>query len=130
MQFYPTCIRRYQEVKVDITDRDPVQALRDALPLGAQQDIYRFRLTGMRRESLNAAALAALVKGKFFSVQLLDETRQETGLWDRLEEDNLTGLFLRNLKTRMDNATPEELPLLEQAARYGLCALEGREEPR
>ena len=92
---------------------------------------HRFRFVGERREeSLNLGYLSARVEKKFFDVQLQDATRLETGLWDRLEEDNLTGLFLRNLKTRMEQASPEELPLLERAARFGLCALEGREEPR
>ena len=51
-------------------------------------------------------------------------------LWDRLEEDNLTGLFLRNMKKRMEIAAPEDLAMLERAAWFGLSALEGREEPR
>lgn len=131
LEFVPLCKRRYQDLVLDVTGKDPAALLREALPPDAQRDIYRIRLVGERREeTLNLAALTAQVAGKCYEVQLLDATRLETGLWDRLGEDNLTGLFLRNIKARMEQAAPEELPLLERAARFGLCALEGREEPR
>jgi len=131
MEFLPICARRYRDTSVDVTDRDPAEALGSALPPEETGDICRFRLTGRRREeALDLKALTALAQGRFFDVQIVDETRMETGLWDRLEEDNLTGLFLRNLKTRLDAAAPEERALLERAARFGLAALEGREEPR
>ena len=131
LEFVPLCKRRYREITVDVTGKAPAAALREALPADIREDICRFRLVGERKEeTLNQGALYALLAGKCFDVQLLDATRLETGLWDRLEEDNLTGLFLRNIKTRMEQASPEELPLLERAARFGLCALEGREEPR
>ena len=127
----PLCRRRYWDIPVDVTGKDPADALLEAIPLGSGQDICRFRLVGERKEdALNMGYLYAQVEKKFFDVQLQDATRLETGLWDRLGEDNLTGLFLRNLKTRMEQASPEELPLLERAAWFGLCALEGREEPR
>lgn len=131
MEFVPLCQRRYWDIPVDVTGKDPAAALLEAIPLGSGQDICRFRLVGERKEdALNLGNLYAQVEKKFFDVQLQDATRLETGLWDRLGEDNLTGLFLRNIKTRMEQASPEELPLLERAARFGLCALEGREEPR
>lgn len=131
MEFVPLCKRRYWDIPVDVTGVDPAAALLRALPAGAGADICRFRLVGERKEEgLNQAALYALLGNKCYEVQIQDATRLETGLWDRLEEDNLTGLFLRNMKARMDQAAPEELPLLERAARFGLCALEGREEPR
>ena len=48
----------------------------------------------------------------------------------RAGEDTLTGLFLRTMRKRLDEAPEEEKPGLERALRFGLAALEGREEPR
>ena len=131
MEFVPICARRYQEVLVDVTGKEPAAAILDAIPAGSGQDIYRFRLTGERKDTeLDLRALNALVEKKFFDASVMDNTLLEIGLWDRLEEDNLTGLFLRNMKKRMENAAPEDLATLERAAWFGLSALEGREEPR
>ena len=131
MEFVPICARRYQEVLVDVTGKEPAAAILDAIPAGSGQDIYRFRLTGERKDTeLDLRALNALVEKKFFDASVMDNTLLEIGLWDRLEEDNLTGLFLRNMKKRMETAAPEDLATLERAAWFGLSALEGREEPR
>ena len=50
-------------------------------------------------------------------------------MWDRQGEDTLTGLFLQTMARRLAQAPAEERPLLERAVRFGLAALEGREEP-
>ena len=116
---------------MDVTGKEPAAAILDAIPAGSGQDIYRFRLTGERKDTeLDLRALNALVEKKFFDASVMDNTLLEIGLWDRLEEDNLTGLFLRNMKKRMETAAPEDLATLERAAWFGLSALEGREEPR
>ncbi|MFQ9411728.1 MAG: hypothetical protein ACLR1T_12690 [Evtepia gabavorous] len=47
-----------------------------------------------------------------------------------MEEDTLTGLFLRAMAQRLQESAPSERPLLERAVRFGLAALEGREEPQ
>ena len=50
-------------------------------------------------------------------------------MWDCAGEDTLRGLFLRRLKARFDAAqTEEERVKLEQAARWGLAALDNAEE--
>ncbi|MFR4757253.1 MAG: hypothetical protein ACLT9P_03370 [Evtepia gabavorous] len=47
-----------------------------------------------------------------------------------MEEDTLTGLFLRATGPAPPGGRPSERPLLERAVRFGLAALEGREEPQ
>ena len=47
-----------------------------------------------------------------------------------MEEDTLTGLFLQSMYQRLTQASPAQRPLSERAVRFGLAALEGREEPR
>ena len=131
LEFVPVCRRRYEELSLDVTGREPESVLLDAVPADSTQHIYRFRLTGERAgEAPDTRALAALLADRFFDVQVADDTVPAMDLWERLEEDTLTGLFLRNMKKRLENAAPEERVLLERAARFGLAALEGREEPR
>ena len=131
LEFIPLAQRRYEEIAVDITGKDADAALLETVPAGSEAHIYRFRLTGERvGDAPNVSALTAMLADKFFDVQVVDDTVPATDLWERLEEDTLTGLFLRNMKKRLDTATGEERALLERAARFGLAALEGREEPR
>ncbi len=131
MRFVPTCRRRYEEITVDVTDREPAEALLAAIHADSGENIVRFRLTGERRGGApDERALETALSARFFDVQVRDETVPAVDLWARLEEDNLTGLFLRGIRARLDTAAPEERPLLERAARFGLAALEGREEPR
>ena len=50
-------------------------------------------------------------------------------MWERAGDDTLRGLFLMKLKKRFDAAGTEEQRLaIEQAARWGLAALDKREE--
>lgn len=131
LEFVPIGQRRYEEIALDVTGKEPEAVLRDAVPADSTQHIYRFRLTGERQgEAPDCKALTGLLADKFFDVQVVDETVPAVDLWERLEEDTLTGLFLRNMKKRLETAPPEEHALLERATRFGLAALEGREEPR
>lgn len=109
-----------------------------SLPLGADlagaltdfsNDYVRLTLTG-EGEAPDLSALRAQLEGMCRAVELRDETTRPREVWARLEEDTLTGHFLREMAQRMDVAAAEERPLLERALAYGLAALEGREEPR
>ena len=57
----------------------------------------------------------------------MDRTRLPRDLWERRGEDALTGLFLRTMWDKC-REQPED-PVCQLAARYGLAALEGGEEP-
>ena len=76
------------------------------------------------------AILTALASGYFYSASVTDQTVLGRSLWARMEEDTLTGLFLRNMRQRLDGAAEADKPTLERAIRFGLAALEGREEPK
>ena len=49
-------------------------------------------------------------------------------LWGRAEEDNLTGLFLREMRRRLEAAEEEDRANILLATRFGLAALEGGED--
>lgn len=129
MDFLPLGGRRYWELPLDVTGISPADAVEALLPRLSSRDSYRLILTGTCEE-VEEASLLALAAPHCFSVALLDRTRPPEDLWARRTEDTLTGLFLRTLRDRLDRATPEELPVLERALRFGLAALEEREAPR
>ena len=130
LDFLPLAHRRYHQSDLDITGQDPDQALRTFLAQADPQDILRICLTGERQETLDLAALTALAAPQAYHVTLKDETFLPQALWARKEEDTLTGLFLRTMAGKIAEASPEERPFLERALRFGLAALEGREEPK
>ena len=126
----PVCIsrRRYEVLNVNVTGSDPLLAIHSQLPDETARDIYRIVLSGevdsppdLRRLELNLGEL-------FYALQLRDETRLRQDLWERAGEDSLRGLFLKKLREAAEGASPERQKLIEQAARWGLAALDHREE--
>ena len=130
LAFASLCTRRYLIQEVDVTGREIEEAVRAALPEQVSPDLCRIILTGERSEEPNLSALLALAAPHYYSVSLRDHTRLRQDLWKRAEEDTLTGLVLRDLKRRMEEApSEEERASLELAARFALAALEHREDP-
>ena len=127
LEFIPFAPRRYQSVTADITDRDPADAVRQALDPDCGQDICRVLLTGSRRENFSLSALTSELSGLCAALELTDETYPEEDVWARCGEDSLRGLFLQNLRARYDGADEEEKRQLLQAARFGLAALDNRD---
>lgn len=127
LEFIPFASRRYQSVTADITDRDPADAVRQALDPDCGQDICRVLLTGSRRENFSLSALTSELSGLCAALELTDETYPEEDVWARCGEDSLRGLFLQNLRARYDGADEDEKRQLLQAARFGLAALDNRD---
>ena len=127
-QFVPLAARQYHIQEVDITGcADPAQAVLDALPPQARQDVCRVLLTGRRgEEGLDLGRLSADLAPQFFGLTLYDRTRVEQDVWARAEEDTLTGLFLRDMAQRC-RAEPDN-ETLQLAVRFGLAALENGED--
>ena len=121
-------LRRYEKLLVNVTGTDPLLAVHSQLPDDTARDIYRIVLCGevdtppdLQRLQLNMSEL-------FYALQLRDETRLRRSVWDRAGEDSLRGLFLKKLREEAEGASPERRQLIEQAARWGLAALDHREE--
>ena len=132
LEFVPLARRRYLTPRLDITGRSPEQALQDLMEQANPQDILRITLEGERDpdHEPDLTALTALASGYFYSASLYDHTILSRAIWSRMSENTLTGLFLQAMRRRMDASPAEEQPVLERAIRFGLAALEGREEPR
>jgi len=125
-QFVPTCRRQYRMEPLELADG---QVPAD-FPAGDSPDLVRLLLRGERARPLNLARLTERWAESFFYLELRDETTLPRDLWERGSEESLTGLFLREMRARLDKATEEERPGLLLAARFGLAALEGGEDIR
>ena len=126
-EFIPLGKRRYEILTVDLTGKeDAFAAIRAALPQNTKEHIYRILLTGERPADLDLPQLTRALEGDFFGLTLRDQTKAPQKLWDRMEEDTLTGLFLREMARRCKEEPENET--LQLAVRFGLAALEGGED--
>ena len=123
-KFVPICKRQYRIETVNVNDFSA------ALPTGESPDLVRLLLTGECRDTPDLAVLTAQAAPHFFHVELRDRTTLPAELWARAEEDSLTGLFLREMRTRLETAEGDERGTLLLSARFGLAALEGMEDIR
>lgn len=126
-EFCPLPGPRYRVLSLNVTGKDPGQAA-GALLADYPKDYIRLTLTG-ETPALDQSALRSRLEGLCRALELRDETVRPLDPWARLEEDSLTGYFLREMSKRLDAAAAEDRPLLERALRRGLAALEGREAP-
>jgi DNA repair exonuclease SbcCD nuclease subunit len=125
-QFLPLARRRYQQLSVDLTGANsPLSALLAALPEDTGEDVYRLILTGSC-ETPDVAGLHRALEPRFYGLQIQDRTHLPQNLWQRREEDTLTGLFLQTMWAKCQ-AEPDS-PVYELAARFGLAALEQGED--
>ena len=129
LEFVPFARHRYEILQVDVTGREPREAVEAALPEGTGRDLYRVILTGETgEEGVDTAGLQAALADRFYALEVRDATRPAEDLWARAEEDSLRGLFLRELKMKYKAAeTDAERETVVRAVRFGLVALERRD---
>lgn len=128
-ELVPLAQSRYVLLEVDVTGQDPQAALLDALD-GHREDYCRVKLQG-EAATLDPALLAQAAQGRCRTLELKDETVVPLDIWRRVEEETLTGLFLQEMRRRIQTAEDSAASAnLQLALRYGLAALEGREAPR
>ncbi|MBR6654576.1 MAG: metallophosphoesterase family protein [Oscillospiraceae bacterium] len=130
MKFVPLSGRRYEMLRVDISDADDVaDAVRQAMPEDCGRDIYRVILCGEHEETPDTAALEGALGGLCCHLEVRDESRPKVELWAAVGENTLKGGFLRRMKALYDAAqTDDERRRVIKAGSYGLAALENREE--
>lgn len=126
-EFLPLCRRRYEILECDLTGKDPREAVAAALAQGSPEDICRLVLTG-EAQRVDLTALQRSAAPCRWALTLRDHTRIPRDLWGRESEDSLTGLFLRDMRRRIEAAQGEERAILEKAVRFGLTALENGED--
>lgn len=127
-QLVPLPGSRYLAQSLDLTGQEPAPALAAVLARGFLNDYLRLTFTG-EAEPLDLPALRALGEPLCRSLELRDDTQPPQDVWAKAGEDTLTGLFLQEMRRRLEDAPEEDKATLHLALRFGLAALEGREEP-
>ena len=129
LAFVPFARHRYEILEVDVTGKTPREAVEAALPPDTARDLYRIILTGETGEAgAGAEGLQEALADRFYALEVRDRTRVAEDIWTRAEEDSLRGLFLRELRQKLDAAgSDEERELVTQAVRFGLAALDHRD---
>ncbi len=124
----PLSRRRYEVLRVNVTGADALLAVHSQLPDDTARDVYRIILSGEVDSPPDLRRLQLKLGELFYALELRDETRLRQSVWERAGEDSLRGLFLKKLREQAKDAAPERRALIEQAARWGLAALDHREE--
>lgn len=127
LEFVPFALRRYHSLAVDITDSDPMEAVRMALPWDCQNDICRVRLTGTREEDFSLPHIRRGLESLCAALELADETRPREDIWARCGEDSLRGLFLSELRKQYETADETQRSRIIRAVQFGLNALDKRD---
>ena len=128
-EFRPLPGRRYEILSVDVSGAESLlAAVEAALPPEAERHVFRVLLRGQWPEKPKVEALAEALAGRCFRLEVRDETRLLTEIWEGAGEDTLRGSFLRVLKKKYDAAPEEARAGITLAARYGLAALDYRED--
>lgn len=129
-EFIPLGGRRYEIVEVDITnEEDILAAVERALPGDTGRDLCRIRLTGETEGTPDMTGLLRALEGRFYVLELRDETTVRRDIWAGRGEDSLKGLFLSRLYGMLETASDdEERERITQAVRWGLRAMEKGEE--
>lgn len=121
--------RRYEIAQVQLSGGDVLGDIEKALPQNTENDVYRIILRGESERSPDVDALLRALEGRFFALQLRDETVLRRDVWALAGDDSLRGRFIMRLKQEYDAAkTDAEREKISQAVRWGLAALDNREE--
>lgn len=121
--------RRYVILPVELDGLPPLEAIKNRLDDNTENDLYRIILRGESTQAPELAVLKRTLEGRFYSLQLRDETSLRRDIWEKAGEDSLRGQFLMRLKKAHDSAADDaEREKIVQAVRWGLAALDRREE--
>lgn len=124
-QFVPMGGARYEVLRLDVSERRPVDAAMEATADLSDKDHARIIFTGECHEPPNLAAVERLLSPRLAEIQLRDETKPVRDVWERKGQDSLEGVFLSRLWTMLEQAsTEDERRKIELAARYGTAVLE------
>lgn len=130
LEFLPLGGRRYEILEVDLSRcEDIISAVDAALPCGSERDIYRLILKGVWNRDPDIKKISELFENRFYSLEVRDSTDIRSDIWAQTEEDTLRGLFLKRMKKKYEMANnPQERETIILAVRFGLAALDNREE--
>ena len=119
-EFLPLSFPRYEILTLPAEDI--------SIPAEAEGSICVLVLTG-ESDPVDTKAVEQQLKDRFLSLEVRDSTTPKRDIWAGCGSQTLRGMALARLKEKYDMAEETAKPVVLQAVRCLLAALEGREQP-
>ena len=121
--------RKYEQLEVDISEKDPLFSIQLALPDDTIKDIFRITLKGETEKSVPVNEIYKQISDLFFELRIEDRTTLKRNIWETGGENTLRGSFLSKMRERFDKAENEtDKEIIEMAVRWGIAAIDNCEE--
>lgn len=116
----------YTERNIETKNND-VDMIFAAIPEDCAFEVCRLILSGSC-DSLDVDAIYDKLKSRFYELRIVDRTQPVRNVWDDLDEQSVKGMLLRRLRASYEAADEQMREIIEKAARYGVAAIENRED--
>ena len=133
LRFVPMGGRQYRiiDINLDGTDNAAERVLEKTAEYNDGRDIARIILRGEYNGRIDAASIENQLSGRFYNVTVRDDTVLTRDIWENTDGEALEGIFLKRMRSLYDSAEDYKTrERISSAARYGIAALENREEWR
>ena len=121
--------RKYEQISVDVSNKDPLFSIQLALPDDTIRDIFRITLKGETEKSVSVSEIYKQISELFFELNIEDRTTLRKSIWEMGGGNTLRGAFLSKMRKRYDEAESEtDKEVIEMAVRWGIAAIDNCEE--
>ncbi len=127
-EFLPLDGFRYEQQEIAVESTDDARAkLSNIIPESEEKLNLRVFFNG-NSETIDLTALQNEFSARIGRLVLVDRTTPLRSPWEGEDAENLKGAFLRKLHMAYNSAEEDEKALILKAVKYGVAALENREE--
>lgn len=121
--------RRVEEVKLDISGRDPVTAISEIISPQQERDIWSITLYGLTDCRCDSASILSRIGDGFFALKITDLTQRLEDVFNQACTTTLRGVFIGKIRDLYNTAgTEKDRTLAVNALRWGLAAFDGGPE--
>ena len=134
LEFIPLAKRRHFHIKTDVTGlasqaeivNKIAEDIKNTAGSGWEENLYKIELTGGVKEGadVNTAEIIARISEAVYYAKVKDSTVPALDMEQLASEISLKGLFVKNMLSRMENASDDEKEELAAALRLGLKAFD------
>ena len=134
LEFIPLAKRRHFHIKTDVTGLASqaeivnriAEDIKNTAGSGWEENLYKIELTGGVKEGIdvNTAEIIARISEAVYYAKVKDSTVPALDMEQIASEISLKGLFVKNMLSRMENASDDEKEELAAALRLGLKAFD------
>ena len=134
LEFIPLAKRRHFHIKTDVTGlasqaeivNKIAEDIKNTAGSGWEENLYKIELTGGVKEGadVNTAEIIARISEAVYYAKVKDSTVPALDMEQIASEISLKGLFVKNMLSRMENASKDEKEELAAALRLGLKAFD------